>query len=179
MSTPDPQHPADPPADGPHSGEAAATEQPPGPSFEKPTTQVPTPPYDQPTTPTYGTATAQPYDPLPGQPYDPLPGQAYDPRTGLPLGPPPGSEYGLPSGSPYGPQGTSAYNAPYGTPPGYGPQQPGWYPPPGTLTTGLGRAARWIEWATGVIHPRGTLPNGKQSPAVPECRAGDALTSRG
>jgi hypothetical protein len=155
MSTPDPQHPADPPADDPHPGEAAATEQPPGPSPEKPTTQVPTPPPDQPTTPAYGTAlTYDTYGTGGAQPYDPLPGQSYDPRTGLPLGPPPGS--------PYGQQGTSAYNAPYGPPPGYGPQQPGWYPSPGytayvpSPTNGMAVASLvlgilWIYWAGSIM----------------------------
>jgi hypothetical protein len=146
MSTPDPQHPADPPPSGPQSGGAEPTEPAPGPSFDKPTEQAPAPqagtPYEQPTTPTYGAAT--------GQPYNPLPGQAYDPQTGLPLAPPPA------------PPGAAAYNAPYGTPPGYGPQQHGWYPPPGygayvpRPTNGMAIASLvlgilWLYWVGSIL----------------------------
>jgi hypothetical protein len=143
MSTPDPQHPADPPPDGPQSG---------APSFDKPTGQVPAsqagPSYEQPTAPTYGPRT--------GQPYDPLPGQAYDPQTGLPLGSPPGS--------PYGPQGPPAYNTPYGPPPGYAPQYHGGYPPPGyggaylphRPTNGMAIASLvlgilWLYWVGSIL----------------------------
>jgi hypothetical protein len=157
MTTPDPQHPADPPSDGPQPGGAEAAE--PAPtvsfdkaSFDKPTEQVPAPQagtsYDQPTSPVYGAGTAQPYDPLPGQ--------AYDPRTGLPLDPPPAPP-------------ATAYNAPYGTPPGYPPpyggyQQPGYggYPPPGyaayrpSPTNGMAIASLvlgilWLYWVGSIM----------------------------
>ena len=138
MSTPDPQQPSDPPADGarPGGAEESATEQPPGPS------------YDQPTAPTPGPQATQQY-----HPYHPLPGQRFDPRTGLPLAPPPAA--------PSGPQG---YSAPYGSPPGYfPPSYQGGYPPPGygaypppRPTNGMAIASLvlgilWIYWLGSIL----------------------------
>lgn len=151
MSNPDPQHPAEPPNDGPKSGRAEdpATEQtpapPPGHHYDPTMPQAYDPQAGQ-----FDPQTGQ-YRPQAAQPYGPQPGQAYDPQTGMPLGPP------------LGPQSTGAYNAPYGPPPGYGPPGYSGYPPPGygayppaRPTNGMAIASLilgilWIYWVGSVL----------------------------